>query len=111
MSLRIKPHTVTIHRIGVAVAVDGTVEDPVHYDGVEVRGKVEQLTPEAAFRAFGVETVRPYRLMVDLGEQIDVNALVTWGGKRLRVAGPPRDFDAVAATAHTSVLLEEETVA
>lgn len=111
MSLRIKPHTVTIHQIGVAVAVDGTVEDPIHYDGVDVRCKVEQLTPEAAFRAFGVEALRPYRLMVDMGEQIAVNALVLWRGKRLRVAAPARDFDAVAATAHTSVLLEEETVA
>lgn len=113
--LAFKPHSVTVQAIEEDIdAVTGEV-------GVSLLGtassailcKVEPISSDAAFKAFGVDIDRGFRLMCELADAdtFELNARVNWsaGGLTLRVASLPRSFrSAIGITDHATVLLRKE---
>lgn len=109
MSLRLRPHTVTVEQPTTPTDNAGRKGALVFGAPSTVRGKVEPMTPQTAFAMFQVDTSQPRRLMVNPADGpafARVNTRVVWKGQRLRVVSW-REFDA-GLIPHWSILLDTE---
>lgn len=118
MPLAFKPHTVTVRRASQSL-VGENPQAKGDGQAFTIRCQVDDDTPDAAIRDFGIELRRPMRLLCDAADAYDANGKdifevgneVDWvyqGRTRtLEVATPPILSQMGLAADHAEVLLKD----
>jgi hypothetical protein len=104
------PHTVTVFAATQVQEGDGDIRARSYADvGTAVECLIWDESPDAAFRAFGIELLRPVRLICDPSSKalFAVGNRVTYDGRTFEVAAPARTIAAGLSVDNTDVLLKD----
>ena len=109
MSLRLRPHTVTVY--APEPVTSGNVATGVDWssNGQEVRCQVTPEKPSTLFESYGMETRRPHVLLCDITDAVHfvINARVALGTRRFKVLSLPENWNAETSTSFAQMFLEE----
>ncbi len=109
MSLRIKPHIVTVYAPEPVTA--GNVATGVDWStsGQEVRCQITPEKPSTLYESYGMEAKRPHSLMCDIedADHFVVNSRVVLGTRKFKVLSLPEKWNAESSTSFAQTFLEE----
>jgi hypothetical protein len=109
VSLRRKPHTVTV-KLSERVIADNVLLGHSEASQGTVKGQLTPSEPGTTYEQFGVDTKRPHLFFFDVADAsvFEVGGEVTYGGREFSIVTAPRVFEDFGAADNASVVLEEQ---